>query len=934
MKKATIAACLALLCAVLPAGAQAADPDLYHLESASVSLSSTQAGAHADLTTFIKVSEDAQDFPQAETRDVVVDLPPGVVGNPEAFPRCTILQFRTSLEGGGCPQDAQVGSIDVEFYGHTQYLNSPIFNMPAPTDAVARFAFLGGIYPGIITVRLDPETNSLVSTVDGIPADAGLLSATTTIWGIPAASEHDAERLTPQESIQHEAPPGGARKSTGPKVPFLTNPTSCDAGRTATLAVRSYQRPDETSSLTVPFPQMSGCGSLEFSPTTTARPSTSQGTSGSGLDYQLDFSTKGLEFPNLNGGARLKRAEVILPEGMTVNPSQAEGLGVCSPADFSREEYDSPPSFGCPETSKIGSVEAVTPIIDRNPSGSLYLAKPYDNPFGSLLALYMVLKIPDRGVMVKLSGKVTLDPETGQITTVFDDVPDLPVASFRLHFREGARAPLVTPTTCGSHPVVSNFLAHSGAVVSRLSSFQIDSGPDHGPCPTGGLPPFHPGLLAGTINNAAGTHSPFNVRLTRNDSEQEITQFSIKLPPGLVGKLAGIPFCPEAAIAAAKARTGVHGGEEEINSPSCPAASEIGRTLAGAGVGQVLVYVPGKIYLAGPYNGSPLSIVAITAAKAGPFDLGTVVVREALEINPDTAEVFIDAAGSDPLPHIINGVTVRLRDIRAYVDRPDFVLNPTDCTPTSTASTVRGAGLDFTSEADNNPLTVTSPFQAADCGALGFKPALSIKLNGGTKRDANPALTAVVRARHGDANIGAAQVTLPHSAFLDQSHIKTICTRVQFNSGPGNGAGCPAASVYGSAEAVTPLLDEPLKGPVYLRSSDNPLPDMVVALHSGKIDINLVGRIDTGKGGGIRSSFESVPDAPVTTFTLKMLGGKKGLIVNSVNLCASKIRAVAEFTGQNDKKRNFRPVVKAVKCKGQARKGGAHRHKAKHKRAN
>jgi hypothetical protein len=419
--------------------------------------------------------------------------------------------------------------------------------------------------------------------------------------------------------------------------------------------------------------------------------------------------------------------------------------------------------------------------------------------------------------------------------------------------------------------------------------------------------------LAYPVNPVAGAYSPFFIEITRTDSEQELTHFSIKLPPGLVGKLAGIPFCSESAIAAAKARSGAHGGEEELAAPSCPAASQIGSTWAGAGVGNSLVYVPGKVYLAGPYHGSALSVVSVTAAKAGPFDLGTVVVREALKINPETAEVFIDAAGSDPIPHIINGIPVRLRDLRISVDRPQFVLNPTDCRATSTASTVLGSGLDFGSEADDRPITVTSPFEVADCASLGFKPKLALSLKGGTGRGATPALKAVLTARKGDANIGAAQVTLPHSEFLEQGHIKTICTRVQFNQGPFPGAECPPASVYGYARAITPLLDEPLQGPVYLRSSNHPLPDLVAALHSGKIDINLVGRIDSVKGGRIRNTFESVPDAPVTKFTLTMQGGKKGLLVNSTNLCKGPHRAISHFSGQNGKVYNTHPTL-AVNC--------------------
>jgi hypothetical protein len=934
MKRSLTALALALVAAILPASALAAEePQEFRIESASVSLSDTQAGAHADFTAGFELSQ-KEGQPYALTRDVIVELPPGMIGNPEAFPKCTTLQLGTKPENSVCPQDAQVGVAEFLLGQNGLVGGEPIYNMPAPGgNSVARFGFFAATTAVYLNVRLDPDTDSLVAVVEGASTAAALIAAKTTFWGVPTASVHDPERLTPEEALGKKSPPPGGRESTLPETPFMANPTSCQSGRQVRLTVRSYQLPDVSLSRTVPFPQITGCGALEFKPSTALAMTTSQGTSGSGLDYQLDLPSKGLEFANLYAGSHLRRAEVVLPAGVTVNPSQAEGLGVCSEADFSRETYNSSPNAGCPETSKIGSVEAITPVIDRNPIGSLYIAKPYENPFGSLIALYMVMKIPDRGVLIKVPGKVTTDPRSGQITTVFDDLPQLPFASFKLHFREGARSPLVTPAACGTYTALSSFSPWSApaTTIAKANSFQITSGPNHGPCPTGGLPPFHPGLLAGTINNVAGGYSPFDVRLTRNDAEQEITHFSIKLPPGIVGKLAGIPFCPNAAIAAAKARTGPHGGEEELNAPSCPAASEIGHTLVGAGVGDVLVYVPGKVYLAGPYNGSPLSIVSVTAAKAGPFDLGTVVVREALKINPETAEVFVDATGSDPIPHIIAGIPVRLRDIRVYVDRPKFVLNPTSCKATSTASTVLGAGLDFTSEADDRPITVTSPFQAADCASLGFEPKLSLSLKGGTKRGENPAFKAVLKARPGDANIGASQVTLPHSEFLDQSHIKTVCTRVQFNSGAGNGANCPAGSVYGHAEAITPLLDEPLSGPVFLRSSSHNLPDLVAALHSGKIDIDLVGRIDSvGKEGRIRNSFEEVPDAPVTKFTLTMQGGAKGLLVNSTNLCARPNRALSHFTGQNGKVYDTKPVL-APKCGKKAKKHRTKQHtRSKH----
>ncbi|HET8954511.1 MAG TPA: hypothetical protein VFN18_02505 [Solirubrobacterales bacterium] len=930
MRRGLLALFSLALFALAASSAQAADEfDKYEIESASASLSSLQAGAHADFTTALRLSADAEGQAYANTRDVVVELPAGIFGNPEAFPKCSVVQLSTVVEKSECPQDSQVGSIDITISGTINgTFSEPVYNMPAPGGRfVARFGFFAGLYTVFINVRVDPETQALIAEARSTPAAVALIESVITFWGVPADPKHDPARITPVEARDGTGPPGG-RPSTLPETPFMTNPTSCGQERRIEITATSYQEAQAPRTISAPFPQIAGCSALEFSPTTELKPTTGQGTSGSGLDYSLAMPTKGLEFGHLRYGSESKRAEVILPEGMSVNPSQAEGIGVCSQADLARETYDGPPDQGCPETSKIGSVIATTPVIDRDAVGSLYLAKPYENPFGSLIAVYMVLKVPDRGILVKLPGKVTTDPVTGRITTVFDDIPQLPVATFQLHFREGARAPLVTPPACGSYSALSNFSpwAAPGSLLTTSNAFDITSGPDHGPCPTGGLPPFRPSLLAGTVNNAAGTHSPFDVRITRSDAEQEITNFSIKLPPGIVGKLAGIPFCPDAAIAAATARTGVHGGEEELAAPSCPAASEVGHTLVGAGVGQVLVYVPGKVYLAGPYHGAPLSIVAVTAAKAGPFDLGTVVVRYALKINPETAEVFVDATGSDPIPHIIAGIPVRLREIRAYVDRPDFVLNPTSCAPTSTASTVLGSGLDFVSPADDNPFVATSPFQAADCASLGYEPKLSLRLRGSTKRGGNPALRAVLAPRPGDANSAAISVTLPHSEFLEQGHIRTICTRVQFNAGAGNGAHCPAGSIYGHAKAWTPILAEPLEGPIFLRSNggERDLPDLVLALH-GLIDFNAVGFIDSNNGG-IRNSFDLVPDAPITKVVVDLQGGSKSLLANSRDLCKSENRATVKFKGQNGKTHDTRPLLK-VKCKkGKRKHQGSRRH--------
>jgi len=511
----------------------------------------------------------------------------------------------------------------------------------------------------------------------------------------------------------------------------------------------------------------------------------------------------------------------------------------------------------------------------------------------------LVLRNSDRGVLVKRPMKVVPDPKTGQLVASVDDIPSFPFSHFGFQFKEGARAALVTPGACGRYTTVGRFYPHSDPANPRttIADFEVTSGVNGGPCPPAGVPPFEPFFEAGSINNNAKSYSPFNMRLLRNDGEQDMTKFSAVLPPGVLGKLAGVSKCSDAAIEAAKSKT----GRQEKASPSCPANSLIGHTLAGAGVGDSLTYVKGQLYLAGPYHGAPLSVAAITPGLAGPFDAGTIVVREALTLNPVTAEVEVDGAASDPIPHILKGIVLKVRDIRVRVDRPEFIINPTSCDPSSAKATLFGGFLDVFSPVDDVPADLSTRYQAANCLNLGFKPKLKFNLRGGSKRGDHPGLKALLRARPGDANIGGVRVTLPRSAFLDQAHIRTICTRVQYAA-----KDCPKGSIYGHAKAITPLLDEPIEGPVILRSSNNKLPDLVIGL-KGIVDVDISSRIDSFKGG-IRNTFDVVPDAPVSEFTLTLQGGKKGLIVNSRDLCAGKTsRAEVRFKGQNGRVRTLRP---------------------------
>jgi hypothetical protein len=926
----------------------------------------SQAGSHPFAVTARASFDQAPGEPnvlEGELKDIFTNQPIGLAGSPDAVPTCSTRNFLERPAGAGdgviesnCPDATAIGTVAIPVISYDNYYGGALYNLEAPPGVAAKFGFVVATIPITLEAVLsDKAPYRIVVRAPNSPQIEPVFGAILSFWGVPGDPAHDPIRGKCASIKVNEGQiplsrfggcPVGAKQ-----VPFLTLPRSCEGPVKSTYVADSWEEPgsflasgepdlsdpnwksgfSESHDDSIPPNPlgMTGCGKLPFSPSITAQPTSKAASSPTGLDFNLDFQNEGIASSKEGAisSADLRKAVVTLPEGFSINPSIAEGLAVCSEAQLARETALSGGGDGCPGASKIGTVEAESPVISEALKGSIYQATPYENPFGSLVALYMVLKNPTLGVNIVQPLSVETDPSTGRITTIAEDLPQQPVSHFRLHFREGTRSPLATPSACGTYQVSALLYPSSGqAPVPSTSSFQIISGPNAGPCPKGGLPPFHPELEAGTLNNAAASFSPFNVKITRSDSEQEITHFSIKLPTGVAGKLAGIPFCSDAQIARAASRTGPHGGAEELTNPSCPAASQVGRTLAGAGVGSSLAYAPGKIYLAGPYHGAPISFVSITSGVVGPFDIGTVVVRLAIKVNPETGEVFLDSTGSDPIPHIIHGIPIHLRDIRAYTDRPEFTFNPTSCERKSTAATVLGSGLDFVSEADDNPFVSTSPFQAADCAALPFKPKLSLRLIGGTQRGDFPKLKAFLRMNgFGEAGVARAQVTLPRSEFIANAHFNTICTRVQFKLQGGNGEACPAGSIYGWARAKSPILSDPLEGPIFLRSSEHELPDVVASLRGQEINVHLVGHVDSVKGQ-LRNTFETVPDAPVEWASFSFQGQKKGLFENSTNLCAAKHHAIVKLSGQNGKTDNYNPVVQ-VKCKAKAKKGKAKHHK-------
>lgn len=862
--------------------------DRYALETVSVALSSVQAGAHADLTTSFRLTRSESEQPYAQTRDVEVALPPGEMGNPQSIPRCTVNQLGNAPSESACPIASQVGVTEVRVLNPISgTFLEPIYNMEPPkgSDIVARLGFYAVGYPTLINVRINPVDYSLLASIEGAPSAAGLLEATTTLWGVPAAPGHDEQRITPEEAIGGGGPAGG-RPAGLPEAPFLSNPTDCSTERQLRITARSYQLPDSSSTMSVPFPKITGCGNVGFEPTFAAVSTNPEASAPTGLAAEIVIPQD--ETPQGRASSALKRAVVTLPLGMAINPSAGSAIGACSSEQvaFQRDE----PSH-CPNAAKIGSAEIEVPALEHTLSGSIYQRTPEP---GHLFRFWLVTD--ELGVYLKLPAEIEADPVTGQLTTVFSGLsslggnPQVPLGDLKLHVFGGPRAPLSTPSSCGTYQTHFQFAPWSGRPAAEgQTAMQITSG-----CGKWG---FAPKLTAGSTDSSAGRFSPFTFTLTREDGEANLQTIALHLPQGLLGKLSGVPLCPEDASAVG----------------ACPDSARIGHLTAAAGVGGTPLWIPqpGKagtaVYLAGPYLGAPYSLVAVVPVQAGPFDLGTVVNRAGVFIDPETALATIK---TDPLPQILEGVPVSYRTIHVDVDRKHFTLNPTSCAVKKITATV-GAANGFSTEA-------TDGFQVTNCGKLPYSPKLRIFLRGQTRRTGNPAIKAVLIQTPRQANTKQAMVLLPASEFIDNAHITNPCTRVQFDAG-----NCPKSSILGHAKAMSPLLSKPLKGPIYFRSNGGAraLPDIVADLR-GQIHIVLVGYIDSIKTGPetsrVRTRFLHVPDAPVTRFTMNLFGGKKGLIENSTNLCPRIYHVQIELRAHNGRSRRSDPPLSTM-CTGNRR---------------
>ncbi len=864
-----------------------------------------QAGSHPDITVRFDVPQidpdDVDSFPVEAPHRFLIDLPPGLLVNPFAAERCpeTALKGGNSGNAAACPVDSQIG---IAYIGprSANPLEAPIYNVVAPEGSPAMFAFnsLG------VVVRLTPtlRPGQYAITIDSGSISQGIViaGAKTVFWGVPSDEVHDPDRYGPLVPGFYWKP----ATTDYPRKAFTLTTTECSATpQSMTAKIDGWKTIGDWTTGTFnsdfddePF-LFTGCDQVPFTPTIQARPTTNLADSPSGLDVTI--KTPQNTDPDGLSEAHLKDVVLTLPPGMTVNPASANGLGTCSPAQVGLSSPVGQPkavfdgnAVSCPPASKLGTVQINTPLIDHPLNGAIYLADQNNNPFNSLLALYISVEDPLSGTTIKLAGQPVPDSKTGQLTVSFKDNPQLPFEEMKVNMFTGPRAALKTPNGCGqfvANAALTPWSAPEGDVANRTDAFAIEKGANGGAClASEAQAPNAPAFTAGTVDPTAGAYTPFTLKVSRADGTQRIDQIKTTLPKGLLGKLAGVSYCPDAALIAAEGKA----GKAERDQASCPASSAIGNVTVGAGAGSDPYYATGKAYLAGPYKGAPLSMAIITPALAGPFDLGTVVVRTALQVDQATTQI---TAVSDPIPTILQGIPLEVRSIVVSMDRSQFVKNPSSCNPSQVLGGVTSVL--------GSETALASHFQVGGCERLAFKPKLDLRVKGGTKRAKYQQLTATLTARPGEANIGRASVTLPRSVFLAQEHIRTICTRPQWAADA-----CPKAAIYGKATAWSPLLDQPLTGNVYLRSSDNKLPDLVADLR-GQIRVALVGRIDS-HNRGIRTTFETVPDAPVSKFVMNMQGGKKSLLVNSRDICKSKNRAVVKLDGQNGKTFDSQPVVR------------------------
>jgi hypothetical protein len=840
-----------------------------------------------------------------------------------------------------------------DYYAAT---SDPVYNLVPPTGVAAEFGYLvAGSTPVFLQSSLRVGTDyGLTVNVPNTSEAVVIAASKVTIWGVPADPAHNDIRGscvggilgsmvlegepisdTPGDGLNEgedevEGPVGppsdeevpivshGECPVQAPETPLLTNPTSCGVPRTASLSVASWQEPGIFKSTTASLPELTGCEKLDFSPTVSMVPDGTAGSTPTGLTVGIHIPQETTENPVGDGEADVRNTTVTLPAGVQLSPGAADGLQACSIEQmgftgFKELEPSVEPGVAtaqftpavpsCPNASKIANVRIATPLLEHELTGSVYLAAPQNyagalaNPFSALVAMYLFAEEPIAGVRIKLAGKVSLNPQTGQVTTTFENTPEAPVNSLKFEFFGTARAPLTTPSLCGTYTTEAALAPWSGTPpVVPSSSFQVTSGPQVetaiGPqlMQCSDPLPFGPSLISGTINVNAGGFSELTTTFSREDGQQPLSAIELHYPTGVSGLLAGAEGHPAVALC----------GEAQANEGTCGPDSQVGETVVSVGLGDDPFSVTGgKVYLTGPYRGAPFGLSIVTPAKAGPFELQEgrpVVVRAKVDVDPHTAALSVttDPPGSPhAIPTMIDGIPLQIKHVNVLINRPYFTFNPTNCEKMQITGTV------YSTEGASSPVSV--PFQVANCAVLRFQPNFTATVTGKNSRKNGVGFSVKLEYPKApldtQANVKLVKVELPVALPSRLSTLQKACLAAQFAANP---AGCPVDSIVGHAKAVTPLVPVPLEGSAYFVSNGaEAFPNLVLVLQGYGVTIDLVGDTYINKAGITSSTFRTIPDAPVGSFELTFFQGPDSVLTSNKNLCDTNLVMPTQFVAQN-----------------------------------
>ncbi len=869
----------------------------------------TQAGSHPfQLTTTLSLNTQTvhalresvvvpEATPVALTKDLRFDIPPGLIGDPQLVAKCSLLTFTQQDKDGApeCPADTIIGvSLPLVTNPH-EGRNLPfsygesVYNLETSPGEPARFGFQTFYGPVILDTSVRTGGNyGVVVNVSNI-VNTAFMGDQLTFWGVPGDPRHDISRgrrcLESYESEQSGGPQASCPSETAP-APFLLMPTSCLGPLHSTVEADSWSDPGAFSApgeytfqtgaggIGEPY-GLDGCNRLNFEPSIQVTPDGEQGSTPTGLTVTEHVAQQASLNPTGLSDSTVKDTMVALPAGVALNPAGADGLSACTLEEIALSSHE---EQTCPESAKVATVEVRTPLLPNPLVGAAYLATQDSNPFGSLIAMYIVARDPVSGVLIKVAGEVKPDPVTGQIVATFNETPQLPFEDLSLHFFGGSRAPLGTPALCGTYTTTASIAPWSGnAPVSSSSEFQITSGPNHTPCAD--PLPFHPTLQTGSTDIQTGGYTQLTTTMGREDGEQNLQAIQLHFPEGLIGSLSQVGLC----------------GEPQADEGTCPSASQIGETTVSVGLGgNPYTVTGGQVFITGPYDGAPFGLSIVNPAKAGPFDLGKVVVRAKVEVNPITSALTVvtDPAGPYAIPHILDGIPLQIKHVNVLINRQKFVFNPSNCTPTAITAT-----LTSSEGASSN---VSTPFQVTNCATLKFKPKFAVATPGKTSRTNGTSLAVKLTypVEEGQANIAKVKVELPKQLPARLPTLQKACTEAEFNHNPES---CPATSKVGEAVATTPTISGLFTGPAYFVSRGGAAwPELIVVLKGEDgVTVDLHG--ETHITNGVTSStFNTVPDVPVGSFELKLPAGPySALTANGANLCGKTLTMPTEFIAQN-----------------------------------